>query len=180
MNGRIPDFSDNDLRWIRADELRARLGIKHAQFQRLHRSFGTPFEFRGDGKPGTPVWVFFPGWIAARIRFEAPEKQAATKEDHEERLKKIKANREELRYQKELELLLHISDATSDVELFAATVRRGIESLSPDGREIMLEAINEAEAEWMRQHGNQVQRANGCDERQMGSVATPDPPGSPL
>lgn len=180
MDGKIPDFNETDLRWIRADELRARLGIKHAQFQRLHRSFGTPFEYRGDGKPGTPMWVFFPGWLAARVRFEVPAKQANSHEDHDERLKKFKANREELRYQKDLEVLLHVSDATRDVDLFATAIRKGIESLPPASQEIMLAAIDEAENEWISRHGDGLQRADGQDKRTENGVEPHDAPSTSL
>lgn len=170
------EFKETDLRWMRADELRSRLGIKHAQFQRMHRSFGVPFEHRGDGKPGTPLWIYFPGWIDARIRFEVPTD--AKPPDQDERLKLIKANREELRYHKDLEILLHVRDATRDVDLFAGSVRKGIEKLPPACQEIMLAAIDDAAKQWIREHGDGLQRADEEINRAKTGVVAADQGGT--
>lgn len=56
--------------WVRVDEVRQQLGIKHAQMQRIRKDLGNLFEHQPE-KPGKPAWVYGPLWWPAWAKLQA-------------------------------------------------------------------------------------------------------------
>lgn len=121
------------------------------------RKLGNRYEHTEPRGNHRGVWLYAPHWIvaycAARDSPTTPD-SAPKHVDQDKRLKKIKADREELRYHNDLKVLLHKDDVARDVDGFANRIRCGIERLPPDGQAIMLEAIDEAVIEWNEKHGS--------------------------
>lgn len=82
--------------WVRVDEVRQQLGIKHAQMQRIRKDLGNLYEHQPD-KPGKPAWLYGPLWWPAWARLTAGGGDGAgVTKTTKERIEEIKLRHAEL------------------------------------------------------------------------------------
>lgn len=70
MSVDFPAFSETAPGWVRIDEVRSQLGIKHAQMQRIRKDLDNAYEHAPE-KPGQPAWLYGPLWWPAWARLTA-------------------------------------------------------------------------------------------------------------
>ena len=96
MSADFPAFSETTPGWVRIDEVRSLLGIKHAQMQRIRKDLDNQYE-HPPTKPGQPAWIYAPRWLPAWARMlvlgAKPGKPA---KEIDERIKEVKLRHAEL------------------------------------------------------------------------------------
>lgn len=120
------------------------LGIKHAQFQRIHRQMGgQAFAHRPSDKPGTPLWIYAPLWFAARERGDAGVETLRGKSKAEF----YDGESSEAKYLALIRELVPAADVAAVFAEVATELREAIAStrkISPQSADRMTEAIETA------------------------------------
>ena len=134
---------------MRLDELRAMLGIKHAQMQRIRKQLGNVHEHRSP-KPGQPTWVYAPLWLPARFRLEAPT-VLLQGEDDEAVYKRLRREREQFRFDCERREYLPTAEVIQIFDLAAAEIRSTLDDvLDRQSADLVAQRLTQVEQKLLR------------------------------
>lgn len=116
------------------------------------------------------VWFHAPSWLKAWGILQRGEVASASGEpetDHATRLKRAQADKAELELAERRGELVHVDDLIADNTAYADRIRHGIEligKIDPECQKIMVEKLDEAEAEFFKRHGGRNNKAGTTND----------------